>query len=374
MAFEPQIDFDKLEPLLDALESARQDILALDVPPVLEPWLQQFTEARGAHMSTRIEGNPMTEEEVREAFARPERGSGAAELENLNYRDAVRFAQEYANDPSADIDGGFIRALHFLIVREVDPYASGGRYRFEQNVVRSGARDIYMPPPPTEVSRLMGALIAWLRASRGSVHPLVLAAVAHIELVSIHPFDDGNGRAARALTSYFFDRGGWRLRDFVSAEQVFGQNIEAYYSELGRVQGGRYLPQQTDLTGWVAWFLVTLQIEVLAVGGAAAGVGWYAGLRDALTRQRIPGRLADGLTYIWLMRRVSRSEYARAVGVSPATAASDLGKLLASGFVAREGRGPATRYVSLERPFDEMIEGARIDAVSTLVERVEPQN
>ncbi|MDP6605893.1 MAG: Fic family protein, partial [Dehalococcoidia bacterium] len=208
MAFDPKIDFDKLQPLIDSLEEARQEVYALDVPSMLERWLQRFTEARGAHMSTRIEGNPMTEEEVRGIFARPERGSDVAELENLNYRDAVRFARQYADDPSADIDGGFLRALHFVIVREVDRYGSGGRYRFEQNVVRSGQHDVFRPPPPTDVARLMNDLVTWLRASRGSVHPLVLAAVAHIEFVNVHPFDDGNGRTARAITAYFLAGGG----------------------------------------------------------------------------------------------------------------------------------------------------------------------
>lgn len=68
--FQPVIEFARLQPLLDALEQARRDIEALEIPPALERALQRATEARGAHMSTRIEGNPMTEAEVRAEFAR----------------------------------------------------------------------------------------------------------------------------------------------------------------------------------------------------------------------------------------------------------------------------------------------------------------
>ncbi len=91
MPFAPRIDHDALTPLLDSLEEARQEIHALEVPPMLARWLTRSTEARGAHMSTRIEGNPMTEEEVREAFARPERGTDEHELESGRRQEGVFF-------------------------------------------------------------------------------------------------------------------------------------------------------------------------------------------------------------------------------------------------------------------------------------------
>ena len=350
MAFEPQIDLDRLQPLIDALESARQDILALDVPPMLERWLRRLTEARGAHMSTRIEGNPMTEEQVREVFARAERGTDAAELENLNYRDAVRFAYQYADDPSADIDGGFIRALHFNIVREVDPYGSAGRYRSEQNVVRSGGRTIYMPPPPDQVSRLMDDLVEWLRASRGPVHPLVLAAVAHIEFINIHPFDDGNGRTARALTAYFLARGGWRLRGFVSVEQVFGEDVEAYYSQLQRL-GERYPGQESSLTDWISW---TLERFVVAaeqqVGDANLEAFDRAVTSDIFeSMEGLPARAALALTYVSLFERPTKSQYVVEASVSSATAVADLNALVRARYLVREGAGRSTHYAAGER-------------------------
>ncbi|MSQ29970.1 MAG: hypothetical protein EXR68_05745 [Dehalococcoidia bacterium] len=92
MPFTPQIRFGALAPTLTALVEARQTRAALDVPPLVARWLVRVAEARGAHMSTRIEGNPMTEQQVREVFERPEHRVGRAEIENFNYRAAVRFA------------------------------------------------------------------------------------------------------------------------------------------------------------------------------------------------------------------------------------------------------------------------------------------
>lgn len=346
MAFDPEIDFDELQPLIDALESARQDILALDVPPMLERWLRRLNEARGAHMSTRIEGNPMTEEEVREVFARTERGADAAELENLNYRDAVRFAYQYADDAAADIDGGFIRALHFNIVREVDPHGSAGRYRLEQNVVRDGRRTIYMPPLPTEVSRLMDDLVAWLRASRGTVHPLVLAAVAHIEFINIHPFDDGNGRTARALTAYFLARGGWRLRDFVSVEQVFGGDVGEYYAELRKL-GDRYHGRSITLTNWIGWTLQRFRTVIESRVGDAELVEIHREMFGDIfeSMEGLPARASFALTYVSLFGHLTKGQYVAETSVSPATAVADLNALVRARYLSREGAGRSTHYV-----------------------------
>ena len=346
MPFEPRIDHGRLTPLVEQLELERQELLALDVPPMLERWLRRFTEARGAHMSTRIEGNPMTEAQVREAFARDVRRSDDAALENLNYRDAVRFARQVADDPGADVDGGLIRSLHFLVVREVDRHGSAAQYRTRQNAVTRGRDVVYMPPPPTEVGHLMDDLVQWLRASRGTVHPLVLGAVAHLELASIHPFDDGNGRTARAITAYFLARGGWRLRDFVSVEQVFGEDPEAYYAALRAPAGDRYPGPQTDLTGWTDWFLTRLALRGSdAVAIAEGFIQGQASIERRLLDAALRSRLSQALGLIMLFGHVTRGEYATAAGVSAATAVADLNRLVDHGEVRRVGAGRATRYL-----------------------------
>ncbi len=345
MSFQPRIDADALRPLIADLEERRQRIEALDVPPLLARWLRRITEARGAHMSTRIEGNPMTEQEVREAFARPERRTEVAEIENLNYRDAVQFASQVAGDARmAGLDAGLVRALHFLILRDVDRYGTAGQYRTKQNAVRHAGETIYLPPAPSDVAGLMDDLVAWIgEAARGTAHPLVVAAVAHAEFINIHPFDDGNGRTGRALTSFLMYRGGWWLRGFVSAEQVFGSDVQSYYSAL-RAFGTKYPGQEVDYTEWARWFLDGLLRQADArLEEASQQVG-----REALATIGDRGqreRLATALTYASLFGTVTSREYAAEAGVSVATAVSDLNWLVAAGHLERLGSGRATRYV-----------------------------
>lgn len=346
MAFEPRIDTEGLRPLIAELEDRRQRIEALDVPPLLARWLRRITEARGAHMSTRIEGNPMTEQEVREVFARPERRTEVAEIENLNYRDAVQFASQVAGDASmvAGLDAGLVRALHFLILRDVDRYGTAGQYRTKQNAVRHAGETIYLPPPPAEVAPLMDDLVTWIgEATRGGGDALVVAAVAHAEFINIHPFDDGNGRTGRALTSLLLYRGGWWLRGFVSAEQVFGSDVQAYYAAL-RAFGAKYPGSGVDYSDWVRWFLEGLLRQSdarLEEASQQLGREALAVIGDSGQRER----LGTALTYALLFGTVTSREYAAEAGVSLATAVSDLNWLVAAGHLERLGSGRATRYV-----------------------------
>lgn len=342
--FDPRIDIEALQPLVDAMRELRQEIGVIDVAPVLAEWTRRHTEARGAHMSTRIEGNPMTELEVRETL---ERGHAAnrSERENRDYREAARFARQLADDPTGDVDGGLIRALHFLVVRETDRYGTIAQYRTEQNQVMRNGERVYLPPSPGAVPRLMGVLVEWLRERRHDTHALILAAVAHAEFVNVHPFDDGNGRTARAFTLYLLARGGWRFRDFVSTEETFGGDVESYYGAL-RQFGPRYPGATVELTDWCRWFLTRFVEQ--ARGRVRFLIGWTeerTRIAASFADLGLPARLADACAYLSLYETVTSTQYARAARISSATAVSDLNRLVEMHALRRTGAGPATRYV-----------------------------
>lgn len=347
MPFQPTIDLGRLTPLIDNLARLRQELDALAIPPTLQRWLQVQTEARGAHMSTRIEGNLMTEPEVRNLFARPD-GEGArtrAELENLDYRDAARFARQAAADFDADLDGGLVRGLHFLTVRATDRTTTAGQYRTKQNVVQDATgRRVYLPPTAIDVPKLMTDLVLWARQQRGKLHPLVIAAVVHAEFVKVHPFDDGNGRTARALTVYFVERGGWLMRRLVSVEQVFAEPVSEYYANLNAL-GDRYPHSPPDMTGWCEWFLERLTAHMertLRLNGAFSA--WMSAVEQDLSEKELPLRLVWASIHVNLFEEVSARQYEQAAAVKRATAVSDLNLGVAAGLLMRVGSGPATRY------------------------------
>lgn len=345
MTFSPILNLDTLTPLVERLEQRRRQVIALEVAPELHQSLLGTVEARAAHLSTLIEGNAMTEAQVTTLFAEGRASPTREEGENLDYRDAARCAAQLAGDLSADIDGGLIRALHYIVVRSTDHTKTAGRYRTTQNVIASATRIVFCPPSPGDVPDLMSDLIAWLRAQRGVLHPLILAAVAHVEFIKVHPFDDGNGRTGRALTRYFMLRGNWGLRGYVSAEEIFGTDIPAYYANFNAL-GDTYPLRPPDLTAWVTWFLDRLDDRcILQIAKIEAYSEVLARYFQAANRQGpLPERIKRAMGIAYLRRSVGSAEYAKDVWVSLPTAVSDLNRLVDRGVLIRVGNGRSVRY------------------------------
>ncbi len=108
-----------------------------------------------------------------------------------------------------------------------------GKFRSGEEEVFSGDKCIFMAPPAKMVPALMSNLFDWLSRSKGEVHPLVMAAVFHYELVFIHPFSDGNGRMARLWHSAFLTR--WNpIFEYIPIESQIEKFQEAYYNAIAK--------------------------------------------------------------------------------------------------------------------------------------------
>ncbi len=118
---------------------------------------------------------------------------------------------------------------------------------------------VYEGPPANEVPTLMAEVIGWLAHGDVDTHVAIRAAMAHLHLVSVHPFRDGNGRISRILQSLVLAREGLLAPEFVSIEEYLGRNTDAYYATLQKVQGGSYQPDR-DAAPWVR-FCVQAHLE-----------------------------------------------------------------------------------------------------------------
>jgi Fic family protein len=96
----------------------------------------------------------------------------------------------------------------------------------------------------------MGEVVDWLDGGDLDAHVVVRAAMAHLHVISVHPFRDGNGRISRIVQSLVLARVGLLAPEFVSIEEYLGRNTDAYYATLQQVQGGTYQFQR-DATPWV---------------------------------------------------------------------------------------------------------------------------
>lgn len=183
--------------------------------------------------------------------------------------------------------------------------------------------------------------------ARSDVDPVLKAARAHMWFVTIHPFDDGNGRIARAIADMALARSEGSPQRFYSMSAQIRQERDAYYDILERTQQGTL-----DITPWTEWFLGCLGRAIESAQTTLAAVlakarFWEAVAGVALNaRQRVVvNRLLDGFE-----GTLTSSKYARLTKCSQDTAARDIAAMVAHGILVRNpGGGRSTSY-SLATP------------------------
>jgi Fic family protein len=210
-----------------------------------------------------------------------------------------------------------------------------------------GGDPAYEGPPGDEVPTLMDEVVDWLEHGDSGAHVVVRAAMAHLHVVSVHPFRDGNGRISRIIQSLVLAREGLLSPEFSSIEEYLGHNTQQYYAVLREVQGGRYQPKR-DAAPWVR-FCVTAhlaqarqRLEQIALAGAR-----WASLEELAESRGWPDRIVIALEQS-LFDGAERSIYASEADISLPTASSDLRRLVDAGLVVQTGRTRSTRYLASE--------------------------
>lgn len=263
------------------------------------------------------------------------------------YARAMDHVVVMARDPAFHWCDRVIKDLHFD-ASFFDWSADPGRWRDKGiSVTGSGGTIAYRAPEAKEVTPLMEEVVDWLRQEDRSTHVVVRAAMAHLHVVSVHPFTDGNGRVSRIVHSLVLARDGLLAPDLASIEQYLGDHTTDYYNALRAVQGGSYQPQR-DASSWVRFCIDAhiAQANRRLTLIEDAGRRW-ARLEALVIQRGWPDRLTIALEQA-LFGRTDRTAYGREAAVSPATASGDLRRLADAGLLAQEGRSRNVHY----RPTD----------------------
>jgi Fic family protein len=315
------------------------------------PWLgalRRQWRAASAESSIEIEGFRVPEDE-RVAVAAGESVPDPDDQDRMalsSYARAMDHVDVMADDPVFRWVDRVILDLHFdacYFQKDKDP----GRYRQRGIEVTSprGGPPAYVGPPHKEVPTLMREVVRWLDRGDLKAHVAVRAAMAHLHVVSVHPFRDGNGRIARIAQSLVLAREGLLAPEFVSIEEFLGSHTEAYYEVLQRVQGGSYQPDR-DATPWVDFCVRAHLDQARRRLDQLANTAARWEILEELVRERgWPDRLVIALEQS-LFEGVDRASYAGEADVSAPTASNDLRRLADAGLIEQRGRGRATRYVA----------------------------
>jgi Fic family protein len=294
--------------------------------------------------STRIEGAKLSDRDVEKLLANLRIGSFASrdEQEVAGYAEVMETI--FTAYDAIPLTENHIRQLHRdLLAHSTKDERHRGEWKnlanhveaFDENGKSLGV--VFATTSPFDTPRRMTELIEWREAEERerTFHPLLIIAIFVVVFLEIHPFQDGNGRLSRVLTTLLLLRAGYAYVPYSSLESIVEQNKEGYYLALRRTQG-TIRTEQPDWNPWLEFFLRSLQRQKLR-------------LERKMERERIVlGELPElSVAILELARergRVTVMEAARLTGASRNTVKDHLKALTEQGHLTLHGAGRGTWY------------------------------
>lgn len=294
--------------------------------------------------STRIEGAKLSDREVERLLANLEIKSFATrdEQEVAGYAEVMELVFGAWQDIS--VTENHIKQLHrdLLIYSEKDAWHRGSYKTNPNSVAAFNERGeqigiVFETATPFDTPRLMAELVSWLTKEREQrrLHPLLVIAVFIVVFLEIHPFQDGNGRLSRILTTLLLLQAGYAHVPFSSLESVIEQSKEAYYLALRQTQG----TIRTDHPNWQPWVLFFLRALQQQMKRLAAKIE-----RERLVFSSLPELSLRILDHAREHGRVSAGEIIKLTGASRNTLKQQFRQLVERGYLIRHGGGRTTWY------------------------------
>jgi len=261
------------------------------------------------------------------------------------YRQALGYVLAMATDEHFRLDASALRSMHFMMLSH-DLSKSPGMYRERDIYVHDERSEqiVYTGPDPAMVADLIEELISDL-AGHGNEEPTVQGAMAHLNLVMIHPFRDGNGRMARALQTLVLATKGIAEPEFASIEEWLGANTDDYYRVLAATGHGASAPDG-DAHLWVKFNLRAHHLQAQTVRRRwHSAQKSYVLLDDVAMAHGLPERVVDPLYTALLGFRLRRPTYVEQAGIDARTASRDFKALSELGLLRPFGETKGRYYV-----------------------------
>lgn len=311
-------------------------------------FLRRSTFARAVQGSNGIEGYNVTEDDA--VAAVDEEQPFDAEQETWKaingYRAAMSYVLQLADDPHYQHNEGTLKSLHYMMVG-FDLKANPGRWRPGPVWVthEPSGKTVYDGPDVKYVPSLMKELITSLNA-QNHLPVMVRAAMAHLNLVMIHPFSDGNGRMGRALQTMVLAREGIVDPVFSSIEEYLGRNTAAYYDVLGAVGKSSWHPEN-DALPWVKFNLRAHYQQAVNLVRRTREVELLWNQLDVeVKRRKLNERTTLALADAAVGFRVRNSSYRKNADITDQVAGKDLRLLVDQGLLVPQGDKRGRHYVA----------------------------
>lgn len=251
---------------ISTIDENRFSLKTFELPQVTKNRLRKNSKKKSSYASNKIEGNPLSESQANDAMERDDHKHFLKpEQEVRNYFLALNLLEEKLKTEEV-----FSKKLLLEVQAMVEKGASkekiGLRGEMPPGVLfavydsETGTPE-YIPPEYTDIPTLLDELVEYVNTTDD--HPLIVAAVVHYQLVTIHPFEDGNGRTARLMSGYILDLNGYGFNGIGSLEEYFAYDPDEYYQSLqmglpALYYSGRENPPHPEI--WINYFLRMMEL------------------------------------------------------------------------------------------------------------------
>ena len=310
--------------------------------------LSRVLRARAIQGSNSIEGFNVTVDDALAAVDGEEPIDASEETWRaiVGYRNAMTYVLQLADDTHFRYSTDLVRSLHYTMM-SYDLAKHPGRWRPGPIFVRNEATGerVYEGPDVELVPDLADELVQELNSA--SRHPaMVRAAMAHLNLVMIHPFSDGNGRMARCLQSLVLAREGILAPEFSSIEEYLGRHQGPYYEVLAAVGGGSWQPGR-DATPWIRFCLTAHYRQAVTVLRRSLELNRMLESVDELVQRfKLPPRTFHALADTTQGFRLVNARYRQAAEISQNLASRDLAQLCGFGLLEAHGERRGRFYTA----------------------------
>ncbi len=341
------------------IEASRQAVMDLPISVEMLSSLRETAKLLSTHYSTQIEGNRLTEEQVREViqgkarFPNRERDEEEVRCHYL----ALEYMEMLAKQETT-LSEKHIQELHGFVMngrKKATPYRDG------QNVIRNSADRtiVYMPPEAEDVPVLMAEMVAWVNKEikKAELPAPLIAAIAHYQFATIHPYYDGNGRTARLLATLLLHWEGYGLKGIYSLDAYYAQDLEAYYDALSIGPSHNYYVgrKETSITGFLEYFCLGVADSFAKVRLKAQQAAQKGNIDQSSLLRNLTARQRKALTLFSHSRTITTIELAEQLKLSLRTINVLCKNWLEEGFIEIENPSRKARSYRLAATFEKLL-------------------
>lgn len=320
------------------IEDLRNKLLLTPLAPRLELLFRWEGTVRKTYWSLSLSGSSISRQQVESIFMKAEQPRTKELKEVVNYKEVLDYAafEWVASDRPFSLHT--LQFLHEKTMASIVEKRELGKFRTRGKTLLDQEADklVYQAPPPGHIESLLSSLLAYLNLWPVKENPILISAIAQIQIIRILPFEDGNGRVARLLSLLVLYKFGFDCKGMLCLEEQYRRDLKTYHQIVQESLSG-------NLTGWIEYFAQNMLFEleniVEKIQRKAPPTGVSTSFAQLPDRQKAILALFDKPGEIITNRKVQKH-----FRISQITAARDLGKLKTLGLLISIGKGRSTSY------------------------------